>query len=98
MVKEPDFDTFKSFSINTYDKTKDNVNPYYKDVYSPKTFYGRTNRLYFKLCHDYCETCNQFGLSIHYQKCYSCLKEYTYDYLTIIHHFTENCVPYDYFI
>ena len=68
----------------------------YKDFYSPKTFYGRTNRLYFKLCHDYCETCNEIGLSIHYQKCFSCLKEYTYDYLTSIHHFTENCVPYDY--
>ena len=96
MVKEPDFDTFKSFSINTYNNKKVSDNNEYKDFYSPKTFYGRTNRLYFKLCHDYCETCNEIGLSIHYQKCFSCLKEYTYDYLTSIHHFTENCVPYDY--
>ena len=42
MVKEPDFDTFKSFSINTYDKKKDGDNSDYKSVYSPKTFYGRT--------------------------------------------------------
>ena len=38
-----------------------------------KIYYGRTNRLKFKLCYDYRETCYELGLSEENQKCLSCL-------------------------
>ena len=43
-------------------------------------YYGRINRLKFKLCHDYCGTCNELSTSEDEQKCLSCLPEYQYDY------------------
>ena len=43
-------------------------------------FYSRTNRLKFKLCYDYCQTCNELGIKENDQKCLSCLPKYQYDY------------------
>ena len=48
------------------------------DYFTSKFFYGRTNTLKFKLCHQYCKTCKKIGISINNQKCESCLDEYTY--------------------
>ena len=45
-----------------------------------KIFYGRINRLKFKLCHDFCETCYELSSSNDNQKCLSCLPDYQYDY------------------
>ena len=64
-------------------------------------YYGRVNRLKFKLCHDYCGTCIEFGTSIDKQNCLSCLPEYQYDYLYFSNR-TEDypkntCVPYGYY-
>ena len=70
MVKEQDYSQYISYASSTYYAPSGSTSSYQSN-FSPKTFYGRTNRLAFKLCHDYCETCNQFGLSIHFQKCYS---------------------------
>jgi len=66
--------------------------------YEYKTYYGRTNRLIIKLCHDYCETCNELGLDINDQKCLSCLPEFQYDFLSIFkggEGNPGNCVPED---
>ena len=41
-----------------------------------RIFYSRTNRLYFKLCFEYCETCNELGISEYNTKCLSCLPDY----------------------
>ena len=62
----------------------------------PNTYFGRANRLNFKLCHDYCETCKELGLSDNDQKCLSCLPEYQYDYFYFSNKAEENpniCVP-----
>ena len=59
-------------------------------------YYGRENRLKFKLCHEYCETCYELGLYDDDQKCSSCLPEYQYDYLYFTNKANENpniCVP-----
>ena len=61
-----------------------------------KIYYGRINRLKFKLCHEYCETCYELGSSNNDQKCSSCLSEYQYDYLYFTNRANENsniCVP-----
>ena len=55
--------------------------------------YGRVNRLKFKLCHEYCETCKRYGSTNNDQYCETCLSTYTYDYLTYVNRFTGNCVP-----
>ena len=63
-------------------------------------YYGRTNRLKFKLCHDYCGTCYELSSSNEEQKCYSCLPEYQYDYLysqKINNNQLFNCAPEGYY-
>ena len=64
-------------------------------------YYGRTNRLKFKLCHDYCETCYELGTSNKTQKCLSCLPEYQYNYFYFTSITVENsdkiCVPRGYY-
>ena len=44
-------------------------------------YLGRVNRIQFKLCHEYCETCYVLDKSKDNHKCSSCLPEYQYDYL-----------------
>ena len=64
-------------------------------------YYGRINRLKFKLCHDYCGTCNELSKSDTEQKCLSCLSEYQYDYLyfqKINNNALLNCVPENYYL
>ena len=41
--------------------------------YTQKTYYGRVNRLYFRLCYYYCETCKELGNleSVNNQECLS---------------------------
>ena len=59
-----------------------------------RIYYGRTNRLKFKLCHDYCEACNEISTYKDNQKCLSCLPLYQYDYWYYKDDtFEGNCVP-----
>ena len=50
-------------------------------------------KIEFKLCHDYCETCNIIGTSIHNQYCVTCLPQYRYDYWSYFDIVLSNCVP-----
>ena len=71
------------------------------DSEEPKLFYGRINRLKFKLCHEFCESCYELGSSESQQKCSSCLPEFQYNYLAFINNNYEeneiNCAPEEYF-
>jgi hypothetical protein len=69
----------------------------FQESYSQKIYYGRTNRLSFRLCHKYCETCEEIGNSIDNQKCLTCLPQYKYDYYNHLNIFPSNCVPEGYF-
>ena len=63
-------------------------------------YYGRINRLKFKLCHDYCETCYELSLDNNNQKCLSCLDYYQYDYFYYLNNNSKvikNCVPEGYY-
>jgi len=63
-------------------------------------YFGRINRLKFKLCHKYCEKCYELSASDKEQKCLSCLPEYQYDYLNYINRVEKNpngCVPEGYY-
>ena len=72
--------------------------------YTQKTYYGRVNRLIFSLCHDYCKTCKELGISNDNQKCVTCLPQYTFDYYSYNNKLgnypdinKKNCVPEGYF-
>ena len=60
-------------------------------------YYSRMNQLKFKLCHDYCNTCQELGTSNNEQKCLSCLPSYQYDYWYYNNYTSTNCVPEGYF-
>ena len=73
----------------------------YLDNVPGESYYGRTNRLKFKLCHNYCETCNELNTNDNDQKCLSCLPEYQYDYLyfqKINNNEILNCVPENHYL
>ena len=44
-----------------------------------KIYYGRINRLKFKLCHEYCETCYELSIDNNCPKCLSCQNNYQCD-------------------
>ena len=62
-----------------------------------KLYYGRTNRLKFKLCHEYCDTCYELGINNNEQKCSFCLPMYQYDYWYYYNNTQGNCVPEGYY-
>lgn len=69
---------------------------------NPKIYYGRTNRLKFKLCYEFCETCYELGTYNNNQKCETCLFDYQFNYLANFFDDLEEeikkiCVPKDYY-
>ena len=98
IIQELDYDNFYSNAHASYDYAKDN-NDYnnYKNDFNSKTFFGRTNKLSFKLCHDYCNSCKEIGYDINHQECVTCLPDYTFDYWNYFNNtYSSNCVPYNY--
>ena len=62
-----------------------------------RILFGRVNKLSMKLCHEFCETCKQLGISNNNQYCLSCLEPYTYNYFNYFNIFQSNCVPEGYY-
>ena len=94
VVKEPDY--YETYHNQIYESD------YLYDAESEfnnnrGTYYGRTNRLSFRLCYEYCETCYDLGSSIINQKCETCLDQYSYDYWAYSGTETGNCVPQNYY-
>ena len=89
IVKESQYSEFYPSDTVDYPSTFDASTDYEA---SRKTFYGRTNRIKFKLCYEYCNHCLEFGKTIVDQKCLSCLEDYSYDYWTYLGKYYGNCV------
>ena len=89
----------KMFIINLKKKNKMANNGYnsFPAEYQQKMYYGRINRLTFRLYHDFCETCKELGYSNDAQKCITCLSEYKYDYYNYFNKYPENYVPSGYY-
>ena len=89
IVEEPD--DYKNYMIKEiFPSTGHSANYEYKK----DQFFGRKNTLKFKLCHNYCASCQKFGFSNEIQLCITCLKQYQYDYFN---DFLTNCVPENHF-
>ena len=98
IITELNYNDFYSNSHHNYDFSQNN-NGYnnYQNDFQPHIFYGRTNKLSFKLCHDFCNTCKELGYDIDHQKCETCLPKYTWDYWNYFNRtYSSNCVPFDY--
>ena len=94
LVKEPEYETFYS----TTDKNvngEDNCETTFNN--NRKVFYGRTNKVKFKLCHIYCSECMEFGIKISDQKCQTILSQYTFNYWHYLDRYTQNGVPENYY-
>ena len=93
IIQEPEYNEFNNYPISIkeypYSGSADQIS-----FFSQNKFYGRTNKLEFKLCHDYCGSCYKIGTNINDQKCVSCLPDYQYDYPSIS---PPNCVPEGYY-
>ena len=93
-VRFTEYDEYNSHA----NKIIDNPNPSDQRAYFvQKILYGRVITLKFKLCHEYCETCQEFGPSYDDQKCVTCLPQYFYDYWYYQNVHVPNCVPEGYF-
>jgi len=79
IIREPDFDDLYANAAETITYPSD-TNYNFQEEYEPQRFYGKKVRLNFKLCHSFCETCNEIGVSNDNQKCLTCLPNYKYDY------------------
>ena len=89
IIQEPDYDTFDNIASERINLSSVDQ----RDYFQKQTFYGKTNTISFKLCHEYCATCKKIGIQINDQKCETCLDDYKYffnDY--------SNCVEEGYFI
>ena len=105
-VKEPDFDHFKSNSIDTFlfeGENGNNIDPIsddVKDEYASRIHEplpGRTIKVDFKLCFEYCETCKKLGITKNDQYCITCLESYRFDYFNYFGIYPSNCVPENHF-
>ena len=96
MVKEPNIATLYQSANTTYVLEKETTQE--QNYYTPKTLYGRVNKLFFKLCHKFCIDCVEYGRTNNNndQRCKTCKNQYTYDYLANMNRFTGNCVPSNY--
>ena len=93
IVREPDFNIFYSTQFAYMIREEGDLSNI-EQLFTPKTFYGRVNRLKFKLCNNNCKTCKVIGNSIIDQKCESCPDNYTID----SPEHSSNCKPNGYFI
>ena len=91
IIKEPDYEIFNTYPIKIIDtRNDDNIDQ--EDEFEPVEFYGRINKVQFKLCYKYCSTCYYYGTSIDDQKCNTCLVNYDY-----YNENSTNCIPEGYF-
>ena len=96
IIKESDYSKFNNYPITilSFSSGDSNINEDEEIYFQPQYFYGKINKVKFKLCHKYCNTCYEYGNSNDNQKCMSCKEEYTYDYFN---EYPSNCVPKGYF-
>ena len=102
-MKEPDFEHYLS-NARQYIIFEDihdiNYDDDMKNEYEQRrgeALPGRTIKVEFKLCFEYCETCKILGITRDDQYCITCLEPYRYDYFNYFDLYPSNCVPAGYY-
>ena len=54
---------------------------------------GKTIKVDFELCFEYCETCKALGITKDNQYCVTCKENYRFDYFNYFGIYPSNCVP-----
>ena len=95
IVTESDYNNFNKYPIKILNFSSiSSTNEEEKNFFQPKYYYGKVNTIKFKLCHEYCTSCYEYGDSNNNQKCISCTEEYNYDFFN---ENASNCIPKGYF-
>ena len=94
LISELDYDKFNNFSYKIYDYPE-NFSVDQRDEFNEniQTYYGKTLKIEFKLCHENCKSCYSIGKSKNLTKCEECKDNYKYflDGNTN----TKTCFPYE---
>ena len=93
-VREREYDIFNSYANNIINNPS---NSEQRDYFEQKILYGRVITLKFKLCHEYCGSCDEFGTTYDEQYCKTCLPDYLYDYWYYKQVYIDNCMPEGYY-
>ena len=103
-VREPIYDYYiKSANTIKYIMNNDGTftpDDSIKEEYENRAKYpkaGKSIKVEFKLCHEFCEECKIIGTSIHYQYCTKCLEPYRYEYWNYFDVSLSNCLPEGYY-
>ena len=92
IVQEAELEKFNQYAIEIKTLNISNNQNYKEENFTRKLFYGRTNKVKFKLCNELCNTCTYLGTSLNDQKCITCIENYDY-----FNDFNGNCVPENYY-
>ena len=90
LVKEPEY----SDAYGDYAHEVKGDNSDLRLYYTPEILGGRINKLKFKLCYGYCNTCKKIGFSVTEQNCETCLDDFSF-YNS--EGWNKKCVPEGYF-
>ena len=93
-VRERVYDEFNTYPSKIIDNPSGSDQ---RSYFQQKILYGRVIRLKFKLCHEYCDSCDEFGTTYDDQYCKTCLPQYMYDYWYYQNVYISNCVPEGYY-
>ena len=77
IIKEPSYEKFNQFPVIIIDYPE-NTNETQKGEYIENIFYSRVNKVKFKLCNEFCKTCEYLGTQENH-KCLGCLENYEKD-------------------
>ena len=94
LISELDYDTFNNFSYKIYDYPE-NPSVDQRDEFNEniQTYYGKTLKIEFKLCHENCKSCYSIGKSKNLTKCEECKDNY--QYFLDVNTNTKTCFPYE---
>ena len=96
VIQESNYEKFNSYPIDIINCQSENNNFEDQNTYFHQDMYfGRINKVVFKLCFEFCSSCKKYGTQIIDQKCESCLDDYDYNYPKIS---SSNCVQFNHFI
>ena len=77
IVQEPEYEIFNQYPIKIIDYA-DNSNVNQKNEFEQKIFYGRINKVKFKLCNEFCGSCEYLGTTNNH-KCLTCKENFEID-------------------
>ena len=77
IAKEPDKNNYGKYSIDVITENSIGYQNIVELEFESQVFYGKINKIEFKLCYELCDTCEYLGIKSDEQKCLTCIENYT---------------------